>query len=174
MKIMILLYNTFQKVMGHKNYKLATKGAAMAMKARIALYMSDWSVARDAAKACMDLGVYELYPDYATLFLSKTKNTKEAVFSLPRSVALGEQLGSNYPVKATITRNSGGWASYNPSWELFCSYLCTDGLPIDQSPLFNPREPFENRDPRCARSLCPLRPGFLVLCTSHTLIPQKC
>jgi hypothetical protein len=35
--------------------KRATKGAALAMKARIALYMGDWATAKTAAKACMDL-----------------------------------------------------------------------------------------------------------------------
>ena len=30
---------------------------------------------------------------------------------------------------------------------------CTDGLPIDESPLFNPRKPFENRDPRCTYTI---------------------
>ena len=38
----------------------ATKGAAMAMKARFALRMGDWKTAAEAAKACMDLNVYDL------------------------------------------------------------------------------------------------------------------
>jgi hypothetical protein len=52
-----------------------------------------------------------------------------------------------------ISRTSGGWAAKNPSWDLFCSYLCKDGLPIDKSPLYNPQKPFENRDPRCAKTI---------------------
>ena len=55
----------------------ATKGAAMGMKARIALYNSDWTIASEEAKACMDLEVYSLYPDFRDLFLSKTKNPDE-------------------------------------------------------------------------------------------------
>src|SRR5690606_22099266 len=38
--------------------KRATKGAALAMKARIALYMGDFEVAKTASKACIDLGLY--------------------------------------------------------------------------------------------------------------------
>src|SRR5690606_3482880 len=34
-----------------------------------------------------------------------------------------------------------------------CSYLCKDGLPIDESPLFDPRKPFKNRDPRCGATI---------------------
>lgn len=50
-------------------------------------------------------------------------------------------------------RNRGGYASEYPSWDLFASFLCTDGLPIDESPLFDPHNPFKNRDPRCAATI---------------------
>ena len=130
----------------------ATKGAAFAMKARIALYNSDWTVARNAAKACMDLNKYQLYPDYGELFLSKTKNANEMIFGLPRSVALGDYYNIFY-IRSHKTRNSGGNAAQGPSWDLFFSYLCTDGLPVDESPLFDPQNPFKNRDPRCAETI---------------------
>lgn len=129
----------------------ATKGAALAMKARVALFFGDWAVARDAAKACMDLNVYELYADYSTLFLSKTKNPKELVFGIPRSTLLNVTIGDT---KNYLTRLAGGWGGViAPTWELFCSYLCTDGLPIDESPLFDPKNPFKNRDPRCTATI---------------------
>ncbi len=128
-----------------------TKGAAYAFKARYALYSGDWDIAADAAKKCMDLGAYELYSDYATLFLPSTKQSKELVFGSPRSLELGFALSAH--VQNTLPRNRGGFASVYPSWELFCSYLCTDGLPIDQSPLFNHLKPFENRDPRCTATI---------------------
>jgi len=136
----------------------ATKGAALAMKARIALYMGDFDVAQSAAKDCMDLEVYSLYPDYEELFQSKTKNPGEVIFLMPQSAELNVFYSNTRNV---ITRNAGGWCAYNPSWELWCSYLCTDGLPIDESPLFNPRNPFENRDPRCSMSLVEFQSEFL-------------
>lgn len=37
------------------------------------------------------------------------------------------------------------------------AYLCTDGLPIDESNLFNPQEPFKNRDPRCTATIVEFR-----------------
>jgi len=137
---------------GSTEIKRATRGAALAYKARIALYFQNWTIARDAAKACIDLGIYELYSDFGSLFLSKTKNTKEGVFVIPRSVALNSYLGTDF-CWYSISRNSGGLSWFNPSWELFCSFLCTDGLPIDKSPLFNPRLPFKNRDPRCTATI---------------------
>lgn len=130
----------------------ATKGAAMAMKARFALYMGDWEVCRDAAKQCMDLGIYKLHSDYSDLFLSTTKNAEESIFLLPRSIEFKVTYG-NFNVMNEITRNPGGWGSYCPSWDLLASYLCTDGLPIDESPLFDPHNPFKNRDPRCTATI---------------------
>ena len=135
---------------GSSENQHATKGAALAMKARIALYMGDYTVARDAAKACIDLGVYKLYPDYGKLFLSSTKNSEESIFVIPRSVELNVAFTD---CKNYISRNSGGWGAKDPSWDLFCSFLCTDGLPIDESPLYDPRNPFENRDPRCSQTI---------------------
>ena len=143
---------------GSSELKRATKGAAMAYKARIALYMGDWSVARSAAKACMDLGVYSLYPDFRELFLASTKNPNEAIFTMPQSAELNVSYGNTQNV---ITRNAGGWCAYNPSWDLWCSYLCTDGLPIDESPLFDPREPFKNRDPRLSMTIVEFQTPFL-------------
>jgi len=142
--------NNLKATYGSSEAKRATAGAALAMKARIALYMGDWETAKHAAKACMDLDIYQLYPDFGELFLSKTKNAVETVFGFPRSIALNVSKGDcqNY-----VPRNAGGWGAKAPSWDLFCAFLCTDGLPIDESPRFNPREPFKNRDPRCAKTI---------------------
>ena len=146
---------------GSNELQFPTKGAALAMKARIALYMNDWTVARDASKACIDLGMYDLFPDYNTLFLSKTKNPVESVFSIPRSVGLGVYIPSGGRAKEPITRIAGGFCNGGPSWDLLCSYLCEDGLPIDESPLFNPHKPFENRDPRCTATIVEFQTPWL-------------
>ena len=143
---------------GSSELNRATKGAALAMKARIALYMGDYDIARNAAQACMGLDIYSLYPNYQELFQSKTKNPDEVIFLMPQSAELNVYYDNTRNV---ITRNAGGWCAYNPSWELWCSYLCTDGLPIDESPLFNPREPFENRDPRCLMNIVGFQTEFL-------------
>ncbi len=132
----------------------ATKGAALALKARFALYMGDWQIAADAAKACMDLNKYKLHADYADLFLSTTRNAEESIFLLPRSITDKVTLGGGI-VLNTISRNPGGWAAMDPSWDLLAAYTCTDGLPVDESPLFDSHDPFKNRDPRCAATIVP-------------------
>lgn len=128
----------------------ATKGAALAYKARIALYNEDWEIARDATEEVISMDVYELYPDFGELFLPKTGSTIETIFSIPRS----EEFDSyNGDARNYLPRNSGGWAAKDPSWDLFCAFLSTDGLPIDESPLFDPRNPFESRDPRLGHTI---------------------
>ena len=130
----------------------ATQGAALALKARVALIMEDWETAADAAKAVMDLNIYELHPDFGNLFLSTTKNSNEFIFKIPRDatydIYLGTGNGGVNQVYNDLPRNVGGWTQTCPSWELLAAFTCTDGLLINESPLFDPHEPFANRDPR--------------------------
>ena len=130
----------------------ATRGAALAMKARFALYNGDFDLAADAARRCMDLKVYQLEPDYSKLFLQSTKENPEKIFFIPRSIENKVVLDKWY-VNNGLPRCAGGYGSDNPSWDLFAAYLCTDGLPVDESPLFDPRNPFANRDPRCTKTI---------------------
>ncbi len=133
--------------------ELATKAAALGLKARYALYNEDWEIAAEAAKACMDLGSHQLYPDFEQLFLSSTHHACENILSWPTSLELEVYGDSSGNIQGFCPRNRGGYASEYPSWELFASFICTDGLPIDESPLFNPQDPFKNRDPRCAATI---------------------
>jgi len=139
----------------------ATKGAALAFKARFALYMEDWETAATAAKAVMDLGVYKLHEDYARLFLSATKNADESIYIVPRSIDIKDNYLDAGTVRNDLPRNVGGWAATDPSWDLFAAYTCTDGLPVDESPLFDPHDPFKNRDPRCAMTIVPFGEEWL-------------
>lgn len=134
----------------------ATKGAAYALKARFALFNGDWVISAEAAKACIDLNIYELYPNYSEFFLSQTKQTKEAIFTLPRSLELGaddEKQLDEFFIQNVLPRNASGWGAVYPNWDLLLAYLCTDGKPVYESPLFNPQNPFENRDPRCTATI---------------------
>lgn len=140
----------------------ATKGAAYAMKARVALFFYDYTTARDAANGCISLGAYTLHSDFGELFLNKTHHSPEAVFCIPRSMALAGdksiapmQYRNGGSITAYLPRlaGSGVGATACPSWDLFCAFLCSDGLAIDKSPLYNPQKPFENRDPRCTATI---------------------
>ena len=135
----------------------ATKGAALAMKARLALHLGDWQVVADAAGQCIELGLYQLHPSFEELFFPATKNSKESIFVLPRSLEENVVLWGHY----ILSRNVGGWAGDTPSWDLLASFLCSDGLPIDESPLFDSHDPFKNRDPRCSMTIVPFKSNHL-------------
>lgn len=135
----------------------ATRGMAYAYKTRCALYNGDYAIAAEAAKKCIDMGVYELHADYEELFLGSTKTSKEFIFTIPRSV----ELGFTYGTRGYVSRNPGGFGQHTPSWDLFSAYLCTDGKPIDESDIYNPQEPFKNRDPRCTAAIVEFGTEFL-------------
>ncbi|AWW32747.1 RagB/SusD family nutrient uptake outer membrane protein [Echinicola strongylocentroti] len=163
-EVMKTVYEDFDYAIDHlpvsysnNEIKRGTKGAALAFKARAALYNGDFQIAKEAAQHCMELEVYDLYPDYGELFLPENRDASEIIFSIPRSTALNSDLSA----RGYLPRNSGGYATYDPSWDLLASYLCTDGLPVDQSPLFDPKEPFKNRDPRCNYTIVPFQSEFL-------------
>lgn len=139
----------------HSNLEYATKGAALAYKARAALYMGDFPTAAAAANACIQLDAYSLHPDFGELFLSKTKSSPEIIFQLPRGVEFQELIPTR-EVRYKIPRNNGGYGSAVPSWDLLASFECVDGLPIDESPLFDPLNPFKNRDPRLLETIVPI------------------
>ena len=50
--------------------------------------------------------------------------------------------GQSVTVKLTRTPVGTNALGELPSWDLLCSFLCTDGLPIDESPLYDPSEAF--------------------------------
>ena len=138
-----------------------TKGAAMAMKARIALYMSDWQTCATAAKACMDLGTYSLHPDFRELFLSSTKTSPEHIFALPCSNNLAIHSYEEAATRSFYPRNNGGTSVAQPSYDLFFAFPCTDGKLPWESPLYDPADPFANRDPRLGETIVPFYSEFM-------------
>ena len=130
-----------------------SKGAAIAMKSRIALHMNDWAVAAEAAEAVMDLELYDLHPNFGDLFLVSTKTSPELIFHMPRDESLNSfrNDASNFMPRSV----PGGYAARGATWELLASFECTDGKPIDESPLFDRENPFKNRDPRCGMTIVP-------------------
>lgn len=149
----------------------ATKGAALAYKARIALYNGDYAVAAAAAKKCMDLGVYKLHNNYRDLFI--TNWSDEWIFFLRGDVGLKKYYFAASDVLNCISRLSGGWGGQKaPSYELICAYPCIDGKPIDESPMYNPKDIFENRDPRMAMTIVPFASAYTKSVLDGTYNPR--
>lgn len=133
------------------------KGTALGLKARAALYNEDYDIAAEAAKACMDLGKYTLHPDYQDLFLRIGENSDEIMLSYSYDGVLRH---TQMRVCLSMKMNRGmlrSWATYVPTFKMVDSYECIDGLPIYESLLYDPKNPYQNRDPRMGMSI--VRPG---------------
>ncbi|CCH02941.1 RagB/SusD domain protein [Fibrella aestuarina BUZ 2] len=135
--------------------KRLTKGAALAVKARTALYAGNWAVARDASQAIMQFtgaGAYSLHGNYSQLFLKAGETSPELIISIPRDEAQKVfTQGTN--VQDQLPRLTGGFGAQIPTREMVDAYECRDGKPIDESPLYDPKAPFRNRDPRLTASI---------------------
>ena len=164
-----------------------TTGAALALKARAALYQGTWekyhgegdgqeyfALAVEAADAVVTSGEYNLYTgmgseSYKHLFIEEGDDSREVI------------LARRYYInRATHNWTRELWFNFMiPTKNLADLYLATDGRPIGQSPLFQGYDQlvseFENRDPRMAMTFivpgtdifadggvwAPTYPGFL-------------
>lgn len=123
----------------------ATRGAALAFKARAALFNGKWEIAAAAAKAVMDLNTYSLHTNFGDLFTYNGQGSKEIILALQ---FLKTAKRTHSVPRNLLSRNGQGTANKVPSQSLVDSYECTDGLTIDKSTLYNPAKPSANRDPR--------------------------
>jgi len=126
----------------------ASRGAALGIKARTALNNGLWAQAAEASKAVMDLKVYSLHNNYGALFNYAGQNSNEIIWAFQYLKASRTKTHST--PNNLLSRNGQGFANKVPSQSLVDAYPCTDGLNIDKSPLFDPKDPYKNRDPRLA------------------------
>jgi len=142
------------------------KEAAKAFKARVTLFEGTWRkfhVSGDAnalldmaiaeSKDVIDSKSYQLYmakglDSYRYMFIDQTsKNNPESI------------LAKFYRTNINVNGWAYGvsWGPLNPTKKIADMYLCTDGLPIDKSSLFEGyslcRSEFQNRDPRMTQSI---------------------
>ena len=128
-----------------------TKGVALGLRARIALYNGLYTEAASSAKAVMDIeqgSGYSLYTNYQNLFQRAGEGSPEIMLAMPFKD--GFQTTTGY---ALGSRNAGSYTVMAPTQSMIDSYEASDGLPIDESTVYNPSKPFENRDPRLKASI---------------------
>jgi starch-binding outer membrane protein, SusD/RagB family len=137
-----------------------TKGAALALKARAALFQGTWfkyhgggdpasylAASVDAAEQLVASGEYGLYTgqgaaSYKYLFILQGDDSEEVILAR-----------RYYESRATHNWTRELWFNFMiPTKNLADMYLAKDGLPIEKSPLFQGYNTlvseFENRDPR--------------------------
>ncbi|ANI90067.1 hypothetical protein A9P82_12700 [Arachidicoccus ginsenosidimutans] len=131
-----------------------TKGAVIALKARVYLYENRW---QDVVNECSKLigstqnGTYSLFSSYAGLFNPANENNSEVILSagyVPNLRTYGDLIDM-VPISAGARLN--GLA---PTQELVNDYMMLNGkLPSDASSGFNANNPYTNRDPRMTATL---------------------
>jgi hypothetical protein len=155
-----------------------TRGAANALIARIALFEGTWRKFRDesdasayldmaieAANAVIGSGQYSLFTSqgadsYRLLFIDEGDDAPECILDRryerlvqPHAFLMNEK-------------------QPNPTKLLADMYVCSDGLPVDKSPLFQGYEThtseYQNRDPRMTQTI--LIPGTAIY---HSLRPPE-
>ena len=129
------------------------KGTALALKMRSALYYNDFQRAKEAAKAIIDLGQYELDPSFENLFMVSGQNSKEIIAAVQHD----ENLYANGTIATMYNNADGGWSSMVPTKNLIDAYEMSNGLTKDEAGSgYDENHPFANRDPRMAMTvLCP-------------------
>lgn len=127
-----------------------TSGAALALKSRLELYMGNYSDAMASAKAVIDMGVYELFPDYRGLFLRENNSSNlESILEI-------QYVQDDYQqmlLQLNLPAREGGWSAISVSQTMINAYETANGLPITDDPEYDPDNPFENRDPRLEMSV---------------------
>lgn len=147
----------------------ATRGAALALKARMLLYAASplfndpqnseatpwsgiydpdkWKLAAQAAFDVMDMKHYSLFPVFRDFFITVNSSNREMIFNRtddPHNWL--ERI--NGPTGLT-----GGMGATNPSLGLFNSFAMSDGTPFDWENPQHLANPYVNRDGRMAATI---------------------
>lgn len=144
-----------------------SRGVALGTAARIAMVDNRYADVLSLTNEIIANGGYGLNPSYQNLFRKAgqaANSNNEIMFIYP----YGDADGGSYTYLNLVqgSRNQGGQSSHFPSQFLVDLFECTDGLTIDQSPLYNPAQPTKNRDPRLKQTV--IVPGDTVIVQSFT------
>ena len=107
----------------------ATKGAAKAFLAKVYLTRQDWVKSAAKSKEVIDLGIYDLWANFADAFVIANKNGKEAIFEMQaQSGGLGEGSFMAGYMRPSFDRVNGlgGFGDNPPTDNLFKTYKSTD------------------------------------------------
>ncbi len=130
-----------------------TRGAAMALKARVELFNEKYTEAAASSKEVMDLAVYSLFPNYQDLFRITNEYNSEIVLDYGY-LESNPDLTVGLMVLAPESTPGGGWSSVNITQSLVDAYEMANGKTIDDPASgFDVDHPFVNRDPRLLQTI---------------------
>jgi starch-binding outer membrane protein, SusD/RagB family len=111
-------------------YGRATKGAALGFLTKFYLNSKQWQKCADAAQKVIDLGVYDLYPEYVDMFKVENEINKEFIFVSPcvNIAGQGNQwMAVSFPATYPRLNNQASFASNYKLYDAFVnSFAATD------------------------------------------------
>lgn len=120
----------------------AVKGSALGLKTRVYLYQQNYGDAATTAKQIIDSQTFELADSYQGLFLKPSQNNNPEIMFSARYQFPNLYSSLDYHI------GWDQWEHVQPIQDLIDAYECKDGLTVENSPICNSANPYENRDPR--------------------------
>lgn len=155
----------FNEVPG-KEWGRITRGYAMALKTKALLYAASplhnpskdveaWKKTAAAAKAVMDLNFYSLDPGDKV----NSTSSKEIILTHMNPASQNFER-ENFPIRFTEGKRSGAGGNY-PTQNLVDAFQTKNGYDVtlttegwrSDDPDFDPKNPYDNRDPRFAKTI---------------------
>jgi starch-binding outer membrane protein, SusD/RagB family len=146
-----------------------SKAVALGIKARAALYNKDYAIAAAAAKQVMDGAGLDLNPNFGALFTraGQAPNAgKEIMWEILYSDA--DPSNRNWLPLGSISRSAGGQSGRFPQQRLVDMFEAKDGKRIDESAVYDPKNPRLNRDLRLKYTVA--MPGDTIFMNQRTLV----
>ncbi|WP_160714263.1 RagB/SusD family nutrient uptake outer membrane protein [Chitinophaga solisilvae] len=106
------------------NVGRATKGAALALHAKVAMYQKKWTDVLTYTNQVMGLG-YSLFPNYEALFRVPNENSVESIFEVQAQMVPGNKDASNSQysqIQGVKAQAGGGWGFNTPTQDLVAAY----------------------------------------------------
>ena len=131
------------------------KAAPLAVKGRLLMIEERWAEAAQTYKEIIDMDVHIIDPRYKAIFEEKGEDSKEIILSTNCIAGL---YGNTHNQRNYHPDFYGGYQEDNVFQNLIDDFLMNDGQTIEESPLYDPEQPYENRDPRLYASV--FLPGY--------------
>jgi len=105
-----------------------TKGAALALHAKVAMYQQKWTDVLTYTNQVMGLG-YSLFPNFEKLFRTENENNSESIFEIQNALIPGNSAASNSQysqVQGVRGVTGGGWGFNVPTPDLVNEFEAGD------------------------------------------------
>lgn len=118
---------------------------AMALKAKICLFESDWDQVKTITDKIIKEGGFSLFPSYEGLFEIANEYNSEVILDAQYRPSSRE----HHIMYSFLPPSLGGYSQLSPLQSLVDSYIMLNGKAINETGSgYNENKPYENRDPR--------------------------